>query len=60
MLPQLARGLSALVYTQLTDVEEEVNGLFTYDRAVLKLPADRVRAINDRLYAAFDACVRSE
>ena len=60
VLPQLARGLSALVYTQLTDVEEEVNGLFTYDRAVLKLPADRVRAINDRLYAAFDACVRSE
>ena len=48
------------MYTQLTDVEEEVNGLFTYDRAVLKLPADRVRAINDRLYAAFDACVRSE
>ena len=60
VLPQLARGLSALVYTQLTDVEEEANGLFTYDRAVLKLPADRVRAINDRLYAAFDACVRSE
>ena len=60
VLPQLARGLSALVYTQLTDVEEEVNGLFTYDRTVLKLPADRVRAINDRLYAAFDVCVRSE
>ena len=60
VLPQLARGLSALVYTQLTDVEEEINGLFTYDRAVLKLPADRVRAINDRLYAAFDVCVRSE
>lgn len=60
VLPHLARGLSALVYTQLTDVEEEVNGLFTYDRAVLKLPADRVRAINDRLYAAFDVCVRSE
>lgn len=60
VLPQLARGLSALVYTQLTDVEEEVNGLFTYDRAVLKLPTDRVRAINDRLYAAFDACVRSK
>ena len=60
VLPQLTRGLSALVYTQLTDVEEEVNGLFTYDRAVLKLPADRVRAINDRLYAAFDVCVRSE
>ena len=32
ILPQLRKGLSALVYTQLTDVEDEVNGLFTYDR----------------------------
>ena len=30
------RGLSAAVYTQLTDVETEANGLFTYDREVLK------------------------
>ena len=27
VLPQLKKGLSALVYTQLTDVEDEVNGL---------------------------------
>ena len=33
VLPQLKKGLSALVYTQLTDVEDEVNGLFTYDRS---------------------------
>ena len=30
-------GLSAAVYTQLTDIEEEVNGLLTYDRKVSKL-----------------------
>jgi len=35
-----ALGLSASVYTQTTDVEGEVNGLLTYDRAVEKLPAD--------------------
>jgi len=34
-----AEGLSAAVYTQTTDVETESNGLFTYDRAILKLPA---------------------
>ena len=32
-------GMSAYVYTQLTDVESESNGLLTYDRAVLKLDA---------------------
>ena len=30
--PAIARGLAASVYTQLADVEEEVNGLVTYDR----------------------------
>ncbi len=41
--PTVAAGLSATVYTQLSDVEDEVNGLLTYDREVLKLPADLVR-----------------
>ena len=36
----ISDGLSAAVYTQTTDVEIEVNGLMTYDRAVVKLPAD--------------------
>jgi hypothetical protein len=34
----IASGLSAAVYTQTTDVETEVNGLMTYDRAVMKIP----------------------
>ncbi|HEY3934118.1 MAG TPA: glycoside hydrolase family 2 TIM barrel-domain containing protein [Gemmatimonadales bacterium] len=40
----VADGLSAAVYTQTTDVEIEVNGLMTYDRAVIKLPPDAARA----------------
>jgi hypothetical protein len=36
-----AHGLSAAVYTQLTDVETECNGLLTYDRAVIKIDAAR-------------------
>ena len=43
------RGLSGTVYTQLSDVEDELNGLFTYDRAVLKVDEGVVRAALDGL-----------
>jgi len=38
--PMIDQGLAAAIYTQLTDVEDEVNGLITYDREVCKLPED--------------------
>jgi beta-galactosidase/beta-glucuronidase len=43
-------GLSAAIYTQTTDVEVEVNGLMTYDRAVIKMPVEKVLAAHKRLY----------
>lgn len=43
------RGLSAAVYTQLSDVEEEVNGILTYDRRLCKLDKAEVRRVNRRL-----------
>ncbi len=43
-------GLAAAVYTQLTDVEVEVNGIMTWDRAILKLPVAAARAAAERLY----------
>lgn len=49
VIPAKAKGLSAAVYTQLSDVEEETNGFITYDRALVKLDAARVRAVNERL-----------
>ncbi|MBQ8423500.1 MAG: beta-galactosidase [Coprobacter sp.] len=45
----VARGFSAAVYTQTTDVEIEVNGLITYDRKVVKVEEERVREANKRL-----------
>lgn len=42
-------GLSAAVYTQLSDVEEEVNGLLTFDRRVTKMDTGRMAAINGEL-----------
>ena len=37
------------MYTQVSDVEDEVNGLLTYDRKVMKIDADMMRAINAKV-----------
>lgn len=52
VLPAVPRGLCAAVYTQLSDVEDELNGLMTYDRRVVKLDAEDVRELNERLREA--------
>lgn len=44
--------LSGSVYTQVTDVENELNGLYTYDRRVAKIDPAQVLAINQRVIAA--------
>lgn len=49
VLPNIPKGLSATVYTQLSDVEEETNGILTYDREVLKLDAETVRELNEKM-----------
>lgn len=50
-LAELIRaGLSAAVYTQTTDVEGEVNGFMTYDRKVMKMPIEKLKADNEKLY----------
>jgi len=46
----IGEGLSAAVYTQTTDVEIEVNGLMTYDRAMIKMDVEKTGAANRRLY----------
>nr|WP_310435633.1 AbfB domain-containing protein [Streptomyces sp. 3330] len=49
---RMPRGLSASVYTEITDVENEANGLLTYDRQVVKVDEARVRAANRALIDA--------
>ncbi|GAA0799171.1 AbfB domain-containing protein [Spirilliplanes yamanashiensis] len=46
------RGMSASVYTEPTDVENELNGFFTYDRQVRKMDFARVREVNLRVLGA--------
>lgn len=48
--PLIAKGLAAAVYTQTTDVEGEVNGIMTYNRAIIKRDMDRVAALHKKLY----------
>ena len=49
--PLIAEGLCGAIYTQVSDVEEEINGLVTYDRKVIKIPVDEMRRINDEIHA---------
>lgn len=49
IIPQIKAGLSATVYTQLTDVEDELNGLMTYDREVAKIDIEKLKKINERV-----------
>ncbi len=46
LLPLIKRGLCGCIYTQVSDVEEEVNGLVTYDRKVVKVSVEDMSAIN--------------
>ena len=43
--PAIPAGLCGVVYTQLSDVEDEINGLYTYDRQVCKVDGDKLRTI---------------
>jgi hypothetical protein len=53
VVPAIGAGLSAAVYTQLSDVEDETNGLVTYDRRRIKADPRELREIADALFAAF-------
>ena len=50
MRPLIGQGLYAAVYTQTSDVEIEVNGLMTYDRAIVKMNLDRIAEAARKLY----------
>ena len=51
VIPLIKDGADAFVYTQLSDVEDETNGLCTYDREVVKLSPERCREVMYKLYS---------
>ena len=54
IIPAVGQGLCAAVYTQVSDVEDETNGLLSYDRRVCKVSAAPMKAIAEKLYKAID------
>ena len=52
ILPSVKEGVSVSVFTQMSDIEEEINGLFTYDRKVLKFDRQTMLLLNQKLRAA--------
>ncbi len=52
-------GLCATIYTQVSDVEDETNGILTYDRQVLKVDPDKMTTLAGELFCSFDDSVGS-
>ena len=46
LLPLIEKGLCGCIYTQVSDVEEEINGLVTYDRQIVKVSVPKMKKIN--------------
>ena len=53
IFPNIKNGLSAVIYTQTCDIEEEINGLMTYDRDVMKLDEELIRGMNEESYRVY-------
>lgn len=56
ILPNIARGLSAAFYTQLSDIEQEINGIVTYDREVMKIDPSVIKRMNRKIQRVFRDC----
>ena len=52
VLPAVPKGMCGCIYTQLSDVEDEINGLYTYDRKVCKVDKQRMAAMAEKLQEA--------
>ena len=55
VLPLIKQGLCGCIYTQVSDVEEEINGLITYDRKIIKLPVEKMNAVLTKLQSEANA-----
>ena len=49
VIPSINNGLCGCIYTQLSDIEDEINGIFTYDREVCKVVPDEMRLMSRTL-----------
>ena len=59
VIPAVKKGLCGCIYTQLSDIEEEINGLFTYDRKDCKVIPEQLLRISEKLRAELNTAVSS-
>lgn len=55
--PNVAKGMCSTIYTQTSDIEEEINGLMTYDREENKFMEEELKEIHAKLYRVFEEMV---
>ncbi len=55
IIPAIPEGCCGCVYTQLSDIEDEINGLYSYDRKTCKVSKERMRTIADALNNSLEA-----
>lgn len=56
----IKKGLCGCIYTQLSDIEDELNGLITYDRKQVKIKPTVMYALNSEIYTAFKETINSK
>ena len=49
VIPSIDDGLCGVIFTQISDVEGEINGLYSFDRKILKVDKDRIKKISDTI-----------
>lgn len=54
VIPSIQNGLTGCIYTQLSDIEDELNGLYTYDRQICKVQKNRLLEIQKKIFCEFD------
>ena len=51
IIPSIEKGLCAAIYTQLSDVEDETNGILSYDRKILKITPEEFLPVSEKIYS---------
>ncbi len=54
VVPGIKGGVCGCVYTQVSDVEDEINGMYTYDRQVCKVNKEKMQELAKRIYAEIE------
>ena len=60
VIPSISNGLVGMIYTQVSDVEGEINGLYTYDRKVCKVNKEKLKQANDNLSKIYQETLKQQ